>query len=96
METSLHVVFALIASVYKTVLALVMQLYQHAHGAPHRPTQGTKLQMFVPGQCKEGITTIHEVTCHERVGVYDRGQGICHRACNQSDHKEDLEQEKEW
>lgn len=90
-ETSLHVVLAFVASVYKTVLALVMQLDQHTHGAPHGPPEGAKLKMFVPGQCKEGITAIHEVACHKGVGVYNWGQGICHGACNQPYHKEHLE-----
>lgn len=93
-EASLHMVLALIASVDEAVLALVMQLHQHAHGAPLGPPQGAKLKMFIPGQSQESITAIHEVTCHQGIWVYNRGQGICHGACNQPDHKEHLRQEK--
>lgn len=52
-------VFALIASVHKAVLALVVQLNQHTHSAPLAPSEGAKLPMFVPSQSQEGITAIH-------------------------------------
>lgn len=91
MEPGLHVVLAFIAGVHKTVLALVVELHQHAHGAPHGPPEGAELQMFVPGQRQEGISAIHEVTRHQGVRVHDRGQGVCHRACDQPYHKEHLE-----
>lgn len=93
-ETSLHMVLAFVTSVDKAVLTLVMQLHQHAHGAPLRPPQRAELQVFVPGYCQESITAIHEVTCHKAIRVDNRGQGICHGACNQSDHKEHLGQKK--
>lgn len=73
MEASLHMVFALITSVDKAVLALVMQLHQHAHGTPHGPPQRAELQVFVPGQCQKSITAVHEVTCHQGIWVYNRG-----------------------
>lgn len=41
-------VLALIAGVDKTVLTLVMQLYQHTHSAPLAAAQGTELPMLVP------------------------------------------------
>lgn len=93
-ETGLHVVLALITSVDKAILALVMQLHQHAHGAPFRPPQRAELQVFIPSQCQESITAIHEVTCHQGIRVCNRGQGICHGACDQPDHKEHLGQER--
>lgn len=39
MEAGLHMVFTLIARVDKAVLALVVQLHQHAHGTPLGPPQ---------------------------------------------------------
>lgn len=63
-ETSLHMVLALVTSVDEAILALVMQLHQHAHGAPLGPPQGAKLKMLVACQCQKSITAIHEVTCH--------------------------------
>ena len=48
-EARLHVVFALVAGVDEAVLALVVQLHQHAHGAPPGPPEGAELQVFVPG-----------------------------------------------
>lgn len=89
-EASLYVVLAFIASVDKAVLTLVVQLHQHTHGAPHGPPEGTELEMFVPGQGKECIAAIHKVTCHKGVRVRDWGQGICHGASNQPNHKEHL------
>lgn len=38
-EAGLHVVFAFIAGVDKAVLALVVQLHQHTHGAPLGPPE---------------------------------------------------------
>lgn len=55
----LHVVLALIASVHKAVLALVMQLHQHAHCAPFASSQRAELPVLVPGQSQKGITAIH-------------------------------------
>lgn len=39
MEAGLHMVFTLIARVDKAILALVVQLHQHAHGTPLGPPQ---------------------------------------------------------
>lgn len=69
-------VFALIASVHKSVLALVVQLYQHAHCAPFTSSQRAELPVLVPGQSQKGITAIHQVTCQHRVGVHDGWQGV--------------------
>lgn len=38
-EASFHMVFAQIARVDEAVLTLVVQLHQHARGAPHGPPQ---------------------------------------------------------
>lgn len=59
MPTCFHVVFTLIACVDKAVLALIMQLNQHAHGAPLAPSERAELPVFVPGQSQKGITAIH-------------------------------------
>lgn len=83
-------VLALIAGVDKAVLALIMQLHQHAHGAPLGPPQGAKLKVFVPGQGEESISAIHEIARHQGVRVYDWGQGVRHGASDQPDHKEHL------
>lgn len=83
-------VLALIAGVDKAVLALIMQLHQHAHGAPLGPPQGAKLEVLVPGQCQESISAVHEITRHQGVRVYNWGQGVRHGASDQPDHKEHL------
>lgn len=72
----LHMVLALIASVDKAVLALVVQLYQHAHGAPFTSPQRAELPVLVPSQSKQGITTIHQVTGQHRIWVHNGWQGI--------------------
>lgn len=93
-EASLHMVLALITSVDKAVLALVMQFHQHAHGAPQGPPQRAELQVFVSGQRQESIAAVHEVTCHQGIRVCNGGQCICHGCSDQSDHKEHLEQNR--
>ncbi len=55
-------VLALVAGVHKAVLALVVQLNQHAHSAPLAPPQGAELPVFVPGQSQEGVAAVHQVT----------------------------------
>lgn len=82
--------FTLIAGVDEAVLALVVQFHQHTHGAPLGPSQRAELQVFVPGQSKEGIAAIHQVTGHQGVHVGDGGQGVCSGASNETDDKEDL------
>lgn len=89
-EACLHVVFTLIAGVNKAVLALVVQLHQHAHGAPLGPPEGAELQVLVPGQSQEGITAVHQVTGHHGVQVNDWGQGVGSGAGNEADDKENL------
>lgn len=59
MPARLHMVFALVAGVNKAVLSLIVQLHQHAHGAPLAPPEGAELPVLVPGQRQEGITAIH-------------------------------------
>ena len=71
-EACLHVVLAFVAGVDEAVLALVVQLHQHAHGAPQGPAQRAELQVLIPGQRQEGITAVHQVARHQRVGVRDR------------------------
>lgn len=83
--------FTLIACVNKAVLALVVQFHQHTHGAPHGPPEGAELQVLIPGQSQKGITAIHQITGHQRVGVSDGGQGVGRGASNETDDEEDLE-----
>ena len=92
MPASLHVVFALVAGVDKAVLALVVQLHQHAHGAPLAPPEGAELPVFVPGQSQEGIAAVHQVTGEHGVGVHDGRQGVGHGSRVEVDHKEHLQQ----
>lgn len=63
-EARLHVVFTLVAGVDEAVLALVVQLHQHAHGAPLRPSERAELQVLVSSQSQEGIAAVHQVTGH--------------------------------
>lgn len=91
----LHVVFALVAGVDKAVLALGMQLHQHAQCRPLGPPKGRELPVLVPGEGEEGITAIHEVTAEQGVRVNDRGQRIDDRSCMEVDHKEHLQEEQQ-
>lgn len=72
----LHVVLALVARVHKAVLALVVQLHQHAHGAPFASSQRAELPVLVPGQCQKGVTAVHQVTRQQRVRVHDGWKGV--------------------
>ena len=87
----LHMVLAFIASVDKAILSLVVQLHQHAHGAPLTPPEGAKLPVFVPGESQEGITAIHQVTREHGVRVDDGRQGVGHGNRVEVDHKEHLQ-----
>lgn len=49
-EASLHVVFTLVAGIDEAVLALVVELHQHTHGAPLGPPERAELQVLVSGQ----------------------------------------------
>lgn len=89
--TGFHVVFTFIAGVDEAVLALTVELHQHAHGAPLGPPEGAKLQVFVPAQRQEGIAAIHQVAGHQRVLVSDGGQRIGGGTSNEADNEEDLE-----
>lgn len=91
----LHVMLALIASVDEAVLALGVQLHQHAQCGPLGPPQGGELPVLVPGEGEEGITPIHEVTAEQGVGVNNGGQCIDDRPCMEVDHKEDLQKEQQ-
>lgn len=82
--------FALVAGVHEAVLALVVELHQHAHGAPHGPPQGTELQVLVAGQGQEGVAAVHQVAGHEGVGVGDGGQRVGGGASDQADDEENL------
>lgn len=91
---SLDVMLALVTGVHKAVLALVVQLYQHAHCAPFTPSQRAELPVLVPGQSQKGITAIHEVTAQHRVRVYDGWQGVDDRPGVKVDDKKHLVQKK--
>lgn len=70
--SGLHVVLAVVAGVDELVLALVVQLVQHAQraelGAPHR----RELKVLVAGHRQKGVAPVHEVTVHERIGILNR------------------------
>lgn len=83
-------VFALVAGVDEAVLALVVQLHQHTHGAPLGPPERAELQVLVPGQSQEGIAAIHQVTGHQGVLVRDGGQRVGSRASDEADDEKDL------
>lgn len=89
-----HVVFTFIASVNKAVLALTVQLHQHAHGTPLGPPERAELQVFVPAQGQEGVAAVHKVAGHQRVLVGDGGQRVGRRNSNEADNEEDLEIEE--
>lgn len=83
-------VFTFIAGVDKAVLALTVQLHQHAHGAPLGPPEGTELQVFIPAQRQEGVAAVHQVTGHQRVRVGDGRQRVGGGTSDEADNKEDL------
>lgn len=86
---------ALVASVDEAVLALGVQLHQHAQRGPLGPTQGGELPVLISGEGEEGVTPIHEVTAEQGVGVNNGGQCIDNRPCMKVDHKEDLQEEQQ-
>lgn len=90
MEARLHVVFTLVAGVDEAVLALVVELHQHTHGAPLGPPKRAEFQVLVPGQSQEGIAAVHQVAGHQGVQVSDWGQRVGSGACDEAYHKENL------
>lgn len=50
--------------------------------------------MFVPGESQEGITTIHQVTREQRVGVNNGWQSIGHGSRVEVDYKEHLQHKR--
>lgn len=90
----LHVVFALVACVHEAVLALIVQLNKHAHGAPLAPSERAKLPMFVPGESQEGITAVHQVTREQRVRINNGWQSIGHGSRVEVDYKEHLQHKR--
>lgn len=91
MPASLNMVLALIASVHKAVLALVVQFYQHAHCAPFASSQRAELPVLVSSQSQKGIPAIHEITCQQRVRVHDGWQSVNDRPSMKVNNKKYLE-----
>lgn len=83
--------FALVASVDKTVLSLVVELDQHAHGAPPASPERAEFPVLVPGQSQESVAAVHEVTGEHGVGVNNGRQGVDHGCRVEVDHKEHLQ-----
>lgn len=83
-------VFAFITGIDKAILALGVQLHQHAQCGPLGATQGRKLPVLVSGQGEESITPIHEVTAQQWVRVHNWRQSVDNRPSMQVNYKEDL------
>lgn len=83
---------ALVARVHEAVLALIVQLHQHAHGAPLAPPEGAELPMLVPCERQEGVAAVHQITGEQRVRVNDGRQGVGHGSRVQVDDEEHLQQ----
>lgn len=83
-------VLTLIAGVNKAILSLVVQLNQHAHGAPLTPPERAELPVFVPCQSQEGIPAIHQVTGDQGVRVTDGWEGVSHGPRMKVDYEEHL------
>lgn len=94
MVACLHVVLALVTSIDKTILSLVVQFNEHAHGAPLAPPEGAELPVLVPCQSQEGITAIHQVTGEQWVGVHDGRQSVDHGPRMKVNHEEHLKQRR--
>lgn len=90
----LDVMLALIASVHKAVLSLVVQFNEHTHRAPLAPPERAELPMFVPGQSQESITAIHQITGEQGVRVDNGRQSVDHGAGVEVYYKEYLQQSK--
>lgn len=90
----LHVMFALVARIHEAVLALIVQLNEHAHGAPLAPSERAKLPVFVPGESQEGVTAVHQVTGEQRVGINNGWQSIGHGSRVEVDDKEHLQHKR--
>lgn len=58
----LDVRLAAVASVHELVLALVVQLVQHAQRGEPRAARRRELVMAVSGHCQESVAAVHQVT----------------------------------
>ena len=95
MVASLHVSLAAIAGVDKVVFALVVKFVQQRHRRQLGSPQRRKLVMLFTGDGEEGITSIHQVTAHGRVGIRDGGQTDSSWLTMQTDHKENLHRHRQ-
>lgn len=50
-ESCLNMVLAFIAGVNEAILALIVQFYQHTHGAPFGPPQRAEFKVLVSRKC---------------------------------------------
>lgn len=71
-------VLALIARVDEAILALGVQLHQHAQRAQLGAAQGRELPVLVSGQGEEGVPPVHQVTAQQRIRVHNGVQGVNH------------------
>lgn len=72
MISGLHVTLAIVASINEFVLALVVQLVQHAHRTELGSSQRRELVMPLPRHREKSVTTIHQVAMNDRIGILDR------------------------
>ena len=73
-EARLHGCLAVVASVDKGFLALVVQLVEQRHGGKLGPPQGGELVVLLPGGGEEGVTAVHQLTAHSRVRLLNGWQ----------------------
>lgn len=74
MVARLDVGLAAVAGVDELVLALVVQLVQHAEGGEARAPRGRELVVAVARHRQERVAAVHQVAVHQRVRVRDRLQ----------------------
>lgn len=71
MVARLHGRLAVVAGVNKLVLTLVMQLIQHGQSGELCAPQRRELKVLVAGEREEGIASIHQIACEQRIGILD-------------------------
>lgn len=81
MVARLNVVLAVVARVDELVLTLIVQLVQHTQCAELGSTHRREFKVLLARHCQEGVSSVHEITCHERIRVLD-GLQICIKYTN--------------
>lgn len=71
-----HVMFALIARIDEAVLALGVELHQHAERGPLGSAERGELPVLVSGQGEEGVAPVHQIAAEQGIRVHNGRQSV--------------------